>query len=249
MDWKAFDRVRRNVGPVHLDLVESYAQGKVSRRNFIRRGTIIGLSMPFIGAVISACGDDDDDGAGGTTGTGATPGTGTTTGTAGAGQQGGIIRIAYQTPAATLDPIAMQDLGAYGLTAQSFEFLATLGDDGELAPGLAESWEPNEDGTVWTFTLRQGVKWQDGSDFTSADVAATMDRLVVAANAGLAGVIAEGAVDTTDPERRRVQPRERQRQLPLPRLGVQRPDADHAGRLRDAARPSTARRTAPARGS
>jgi peptide/nickel transport system substrate-binding protein len=196
MDWKSFDRVRRNVGPVHLDLVESYARGRISRRNFIRRGTIIGLSLPFMGAVISACGDDDDDATEGTTtgtGTGAAPGTST------AGQQGGRIRIAYQAPAATLDPIAMQDLGAYGLVAQSFEFLVTLGEDGELAPGLAESWEPNEDGTVWTFNLRQGVKWHDGSDFTSADVAATMDRLVVAANAGLAGVIAEGAVDTTDP--------------------------------------------------
>ena len=43
-----------------------------------------------------------------------------------------------------------------GSIAQCFEFLATLGDDGELAPGLAESWEPNEDGTVWTFQLRHG---------------------------------------------------------------------------------------------
>ena len=201
MDWKRLDRARREVGPVHLDLIESYAQGKVSRRSFIRRGTIIGLSMPLIGAVIAACGgDDDDDTTGsGTGGTAGAPGTSGAPGTTGAGQAGGIIRIAYQTPAAELDPIAMQDLGAYGLTAQSFEFLVTLGEDGELAPGLAESWEPNEDGTVWTFTLRQGVKWQDGGDFTSADVAATMDRLVVAANAGLAGVIAEGAVDTTDP--------------------------------------------------
>jgi peptide/nickel transport system substrate-binding protein len=93
----------------------------------------------------------------------------------------------------------MQDLGAYGLVAQCFEFLCTLGDNGEIAPGLAESWEPNEDGTVWTFKLRQGVKWQGGGDFTSKDVAATMDRLVEAANAGLAGVIAKGAVDTSDP--------------------------------------------------
>jgi peptide/nickel transport system substrate-binding protein len=209
MDWKRFDRTRRSVGPVHLDLIEAYASRKISRRDFVRRGTVIGLSIPIIGAVIAACGDDDDGTAGpGTGGTGATtggtggtgaPGTSAAPGTTGAGQTGGTLKIAYQTPAATLDPIAMQDLGAYGLIAQCFEFLVTLGDEGEIAPGLAESWEPNEDGTVWTFQLRQGVKWQDGGDFTSADVAATMDRLVVAANAGLAGVIAEGAVDTSDP--------------------------------------------------
>jgi len=93
----------------------------------------------------------------------------------------------------------MQDLGAYGIIAQSFEFLAKLGEDGGIAPGLAESWEPNEDGSVWTFQLRQGVKWHDGTDFTSADVAATMDRLVEAANSGLAGVIEAGAVDASDP--------------------------------------------------
>jgi peptide/nickel transport system substrate-binding protein len=210
MDWKRFDRTRRSVGPVHLDLIEAYASRKISRRDFVRRGTVIGLSVPVIGAVIAACGDDDDDttapgtsgpdgtSAGGPTGTGA-PGTSAAPGTTAAQQAGGTIKIAYQTPAATLDPIAMQDLGAYGLIAQCFEFLVTLGEGGEIAPGLAESWEPNEDGTVWTFQLRQGVKWHDGSDFTSADVAATMDRLVVAANAGLAGVIAEGAVDATDP--------------------------------------------------
>ena len=66
-------------------------------------------------------------------------------------------------------------------------------------PGLAESWEPNEDGSVWTFQLRQGVTWQDGTDFTSADVAATLDRLAAADNAGLKGVIGPGSVDATDP--------------------------------------------------
>ena len=201
MDWKRFDRVRRNVGPVHLDLVESYAQGRISRRHFVRRGAVIGLSIPTMGAIIAACGgDDDDESSPGTTGgTAGTPGTGTAaTGSTGAATQGGIIRIGAQIPGA-LDPILMQDLGAYGIIAQSFEFLAKLGEDGGIAPGLAESWEPNEDGSVWTFQLRQGVKWHDGTDFTSADVAATMDRLVEAANSGLAGVIEAGAVDASDP--------------------------------------------------
>jgi len=186
MDWKRFDRVRGSVGPVHLDLVESYAQGRVSRRELIRRGAIIGLSVPTIAAVIAAVGREE-------AAVAAAP-----TKRRASATQGGVIRVGSQIPGA-LDPISMQDLGAYGIVAQCFEFLVTLGDDGGLAPGLAESWEPNETGDVWTFQLRSGVKWHDGTDFTSADVAATMDRLVEAANSGLAGVIAAGAVDTSDP--------------------------------------------------
>ena len=187
MDWMRFDRARRSVGPVGLDLVESYAQGRISRRDFLKRGAVIGLSAPFLASVLAACGGD---GEASSSPSGAT---------AGGGQKGGILKVATQTPAATLDPIGMQDLGAYGVIAQSFEFLATLGEGGQIAPGLAESWSPNDDGSVWTFQLRQGVKWQDGSDFSSADVAATMDRLVEAGNAGLKGVIEKGSVDASDP--------------------------------------------------
>jgi peptide/nickel transport system substrate-binding protein len=187
MHWSRFDRARRSIGPIELDLVESYAQGRINRRDFLKRGAVIGLSAPFLASVLAACSSDEE------------PSTVGTSGPTGGGKKGGILRVATQKPAATLDPIAMQDLGAYGVIAQSFEFLATLGEEGAIAPGLAESWTPNKNGSVWTFQLRQGVKWQDGSDFTSADVAATMDRLVKAGNAGLKGVIEVGSVDTSDP--------------------------------------------------
>jgi peptide/nickel transport system substrate-binding protein len=212
MDWKRFDRARESASPLELDLVEAYAQGRVNRRDFVKRGAIIGLSMPFMGAIISACGGDDDDATGtadsgtagsGTVGSGDTSGETTTPGTTanGGGATGGVITFASARPASALDPILMQDLAAYGLVAQSFEFLITSDATGNLTPGLAESWEPNEDGTVWTFTLRDGPTWMDtGEPVTSADVAATMDRLVAANNAGLAGVIAEGAVDASDPK-------------------------------------------------
>nr|MBA3605466.1 hypothetical protein [Acidimicrobiia bacterium] len=129
MDWKRFDRVRRNSGAVHLDLVESYAQGRISRRAFVRRGAVVGLSIPTMAAVIAACGDDDEGspatGGSGTQSGGTAQAGSTTPGTSGASSgpatQGGVIRIGSQIPGA-LDPIAMQDLGAYGIIAQSFEF-------------------------------------------------------------------------------------------------------------------------------
>lgn len=49
--------------------------------------------------------------------------------------------------------------------------------DGELEPDLATSWEANEDGTVWTFHLRDDVLWHNGDPFTAEDVKATFDRV------------------------------------------------------------------------
>ena len=84
----------------------------------------------------------------------------------------------------------MQDLSGYGLVAQSFEFLVHMDPtSGDIAPGLAESWTPNADNSVWTFKLRQGVKWQNGADLKTDDVIATMARLVKAGNSGLKGII------------------------------------------------------------
>jgi ABC-type transport system substrate-binding protein len=52
----------------------------------------------------------------------------------------------------------------------------------EIVPGLAESWESNEDGTVWTFKLREGVKFHDGSPLDANDVVATYSAMWDAAN-------------------------------------------------------------------
>ena len=61
VDFKPFDRARGTETPAEDDLVESFAQGRVNRRDFLRRGSAIGLSIPFMGAVLAACGGDDDD--------------------------------------------------------------------------------------------------------------------------------------------------------------------------------------------
>jgi len=204
MDWKRFDRARESASPMELDLIEAYAQGKVSRRNFVKRGTIIGLSVPFMGSIIAACGGDDDD-AGSSDTTTASEGSSAPEGTSApattaAPTAGGTLIAGIQTGDANsgLDPLNMLDLGTYSVLSQTFEYLVGLAPDGNIgATALAAEWTPNEDATQWTFKLREGVTWQDGTPFTSADVAATLDRMIVA-GAGVAGVYSEGAVETPD---------------------------------------------------
>jgi peptide/nickel transport system substrate-binding protein len=201
MDYSKLDKVRHATTPLQLDAVEAFARGRLSRREFIIRGSVVGLSMASISAVIAACG--------GTTTTAAPASAGAPSAAASVGASvapseatvaGGTIRCAVQRPV-SVDPVAMQDLGGYGITAQSLEFLCAQNreDQSSLSPGLAESWTPNADGTVWVFKLRTNAKWQhDGSAFTSADVVATMERLVTAGQSGLKGVLGPGGAVATD---------------------------------------------------
>ena len=203
MDWKRLDSARESSGPIEVDLIEAYAQGRINRRDFVKRGTIIGLSVPFMGAIIAACGGDDDDSSGDTAASATEAPAGTEAASGGAAATtGGIVVVANQQGDANsgLDPVNMLDLGTYNVVSQSFEYLVGVGDDGNIAAtGLATEWSPNEDGSVWTFTLRDGAVWSDGSPVTSADVAATLDRLAEANNAALGGVIEVGSTDSSDP--------------------------------------------------
>ena len=202
MDWKRIDAARRAKGPVEADLVEAFATGKINRRNFVKRGTIVGLSVPFMGAIIAACGSDDDSGSEPAS-TGDAPVDTAATTDAPSGGSGGEIIAGIQTGDANsgLDPLNMLDLGTYSVLSQSFEYLVGLGDDGNIAAtGLATEWSPNDDGSQWTFKLRDGVEWMGGEgQLTAADAVATIERMVEV-GAGLDGVVGPGgavAVDDT----------------------------------------------------
>ncbi len=193
MDWKKLDSVRRRSTPLENDLIDHYAAGNITRRDFIRRGVILGLGMTSMATVIAACGDATDPG---TTAPGDTQAPGTT----GPPVAGGEISIGIQQGDANtgLDPLNMIDLGTYSVASSSFEYLVGLAPDGNIGNnGLATDWSANDDATVWTFNLRPDVMWQDGSPFTSAAVAATADRMV-AVGAVPGGGLSEGAVETPD---------------------------------------------------
>src|SRR5215467_1112054 len=90
---------------------------------------------------------------------------------------GGTFVSARTTEATGLDP---QLVPAFSRSARSplmYNQLVRFEPDMTPVPELAESWEVSRDGLAWTFKLRQGVKFHDGQELTSADVKFTFDRL------------------------------------------------------------------------
>jgi peptide/nickel transport system substrate-binding protein len=87
----------------------------------------------------------------------------------------GTLRVALPTEPSSLyiptTPDKISDIAA----SQLYDPLVFQDDSGQIVPSLAESWEINEDGTVWTFHLRQGVTFHNGDPFTADDVVATWE--------------------------------------------------------------------------
>jgi peptide/nickel transport system substrate-binding protein len=79
--------------------------------------------------------------------------------------------------AVKLDPALIEDGLSARITTQIYEGLVLFdGATTRIKPGLAESWDISPDGKVWTFHLRQGVTFQDGTPFDASAVKANFDR-------------------------------------------------------------------------
>jgi peptide/nickel transport system substrate-binding protein len=99
----------------------------------------------------------------------ATPAGGVTT--------GGSFRVALATDPATLDPWNANDASTLLVTRQIFETLVDHEAGGfKIVPKLAESWSVSSDGLSWTFALRRGVKFHDGTDLDAAAVVMNLER-------------------------------------------------------------------------
>ncbi len=92
---------------------------------------------------------------------------------AGEAQKGGRLVVAADSEPRNLNPAIVASNGVFFVASKVIEPLAEASFEGEngLAPRLATSWEGSTDGLTATFHLREGVKWHDGTPFTSADVA------------------------------------------------------------------------------
>lgn len=89
-----------------------------------------------------------------------------------------VLRIGYAAPVQTLDPI--KTVFAPDIISQGMMFSRLLkanADQSEIGPGLAESWTISDDGMTYTFKLRAGLKFFDGSPLTAEDVAFSFNRM------------------------------------------------------------------------
>ncbi len=91
---------------------------------------------------------------------------------------GGMITVTYKDDVATLDPAIGYDWQNWSMIKSLFDGLMDyVPGTTELRPGLAESYEVSEDGTVFTFTLREGVTFHNGREMTAEDVKYSLDRV------------------------------------------------------------------------
>jgi peptide/nickel transport system substrate-binding protein len=88
---------------------------------------------------------------------------------------GGTLRVAIPSEVASLDP--WSDGASVVATRQVFETLVAVDSNtGAIVSALAGSWQPANDGASWTFTLRDGVRFHDGSVLDATAVAASFER-------------------------------------------------------------------------
>jgi peptide/nickel transport system substrate-binding protein len=154
------DQLRFGATEVENHYIDEYMSGNISRQRLLQLGTGIGMSVPLLGMFGGAAAYASSKAPAGA-------------------KAGGTLRVACLKPAIAVDPVTSFTQATLGATSISGEYLVYVSPvDGTLKPEIATAWKtPDGKGASWVFTIRQGVKFHDGSDLTADDVVATFKRL------------------------------------------------------------------------
>ena len=157
---------------------------RISRRNFLK---VAGVGAAALG--LAACG-------GSKSGSTATSGSASSA----AGSSTGSVNTAgftvqYGPNPETLDPSLNSAVDGANTIITIFEPLLIINENNEVVGGQAESWEASEDGLTWTFTMRDGLKWSDGTDLNAKDFEYSFKRM---ANPDTAAPYAETCLGMID---------------------------------------------------
>jgi peptide/nickel transport system substrate-binding protein len=193
IDHRRLARLRRGQGEIANHIIDELAAGRLSRRDFIRRASVVGISVPLAGSILEACSSSSSS----STSSAASAGASST----GTGAPGAVIKVGITTPAAAVNPVTVADQGGEDMLAQTGEFLCLSDQTLTLKPVLATSWSPNPTADVWTFKIRQGVKFHNGAPLTADDVVYSFKLYTApksAALSALGGVLTPDGVQKVD---------------------------------------------------
>ena len=154
---------------------------RISRRNFLK---VAGVSAAALG--LAACGGSKS---------GSTATSGSTAGSTAGGTNTAGFTVQYGSNPETLDPALNNAIDASNTIITIFEPLLLINENNEVIGGQAESWEASEDGLTWTFTMRDGLKWSDGTDLNAKDFEYSFKRM---ANPDTAAPYAETCLGMID---------------------------------------------------
>jgi len=162
MAEKKDNQSTKRVHPGVKEMEKSLADGKCSRREFLRTTTLLGISATTAYGLASAILGKD-----------ILP---DLISAAHAGQKkGGVLKFGMQAMEMT-DPATYAWIQPSVVARHIVEYLVETGPDNITRPNLAESWEASDDLKTWTFHLRKGVKWSNGDDFGADDVVFNFKR-------------------------------------------------------------------------
>jgi peptide/nickel transport system substrate-binding protein len=163
IDHRRLGRLRQDQGEIANHIIDEFAAGRLSRRDFIRRATVVGITAPTLGSILAACSSSSS----------SSTTSKTTSSAPASAAAGAVIRVGIVTPTASINPVTVADQGGLDMLAQTGEYLTLSTQTLTLQPVLATSWTPNSAADVWTFKIRQGVKFHNGAPLTADDVVYT----------------------------------------------------------------------------
>src|ERR1700733_15325570 len=173
IDHRRLARLRQGQGDIANHVIDEFAAGRLSRRDFVRRGTVVGISVPLLGSIIAACSSSSS----------SSTSSSSSASSSATGAAGAVIRAGIPGPTAAIKPVTVEDQGGLDMLGQTGEYLCLSGQTLNLTPVLATSWSANSAADVWTFKIRQGVKFSNGAALTADDVVYTFQLLTNAKNA------------------------------------------------------------------
>jgi len=156
------------------ELKDLYRKGRISRREFLRNATLLGMSLASATAFLTACAKEEPT-ATPKPAVGETPVPTATAAPTSAIKRGGTMTVA--TRVQRLDhPARLSWIEGANAMRLVNEYLTFTDSDNITHPWLLEKWEASSDVTEWTLYLKKGIKWNDGSDFTADDVVFSMTQ-------------------------------------------------------------------------